>query len=419
MLKKLRSRFIIITMSLISIALIITFSALIISSSNRMTRDSLRSLEINYMRLNSPLKPDKLNNIADNIPSDAKNKSFDGPSPFSTFFISLDSNDSIVMISDFSRELTDEVIEKSLLEALEQDKSEGLIHGLSLRYTVFEQVADQRVIGFIDISYEKSFIRQQIINYSLIGVGSLAVFFLISLVLSGIAIRPIEKAWKQQQQFVADASHELKTPITVMLANTSILLSNKFYDKKLAHKWISYIDLEAKRMKKLVENLLLLARLDTDKTSCNLSKLCLSDIVSESTLPFEAMMFETSKQLNSNIQSDLYIHGNDGQLKQLICILLDNANKYANSHSTVTVHLKKENNKAILSVNSFGELIAKHDLIHVFDRFFQSDKARSKNQNSYGLGLSIAKEIVAAHKGKISVSSEAEKGTTFIVYLPM
>ena len=427
MLKKLRHRFTGITMMLLGTAVIITFSVLIVSVSNRMTQESIRNLEQGFRRLSQPrvinesLSDHSEMNISD-FPEDIKDLKdlpFDGQSPFSTFFITLESDGSILYITDFSRNLSEDISSGALSEAVAQKKDAGTIPRLNLRFQRFTDDSGNTVYGFIDISYQRSFIRTQMINYGLIGAGSLIIFFLISLFLSGLAIKPVEKAWHQQQQFVADASHELKTPITVMLANTSILLNNKTFDKKDAMKWVSYIDLEAKRMKKLVEDLLFLARLDNKENPYQMSRVALSDIVSESVLPFEAVLFETGKQLNTDIQPGLFVSGDPHQLTQLINILLDNADKYADSHLPVTVKLKSERSAALLSVTSFGDPIAKENLPFIFDRFFRGDKSRSRNQNSYGLGLSIAKEIVESYHGKISVRSDASSGTIFTVSLPL
>ena len=425
MLKKLKHRFTGITMILISVTVIIIFSTLVITTSNRMTRESIRDLDENFRRLSPSISTDPGVNLFEqnmdiNIPiNGVDNKPFDGESPFSTFYITVDEDNKIVAIDDFSRNLVEDISLSALTDAIEQGHDSGIITKLNLRYAKYENSDGQTVYGFIDISYQRSLIRTQVINYSLFGAGSLLVFFLISLFLSGVAIKPVEKAWRQQQQFVADASHELKTPITVMLANTSILLNNKTYDKNATIKWVSYIELEAKRMKKLVEDLLFLARLDTKENPYQLSRVCLSDVVSESALPFEAVLFETGKQLNTDIQPDLYVSGDPHQLTQLVSILLDNANKYADNHLPVTIKLKSERNMAVLSVTNYGEPIAKENIPYIFNRFFREDKARTRTQNSYGLGLSIAKEIVDSYHGKIWVRSDANNGTTFSVSLPL
>ena len=143
----------------------------------------------------------------------------------------------------------------------------------------------------------------------------------------------------------------------------------------------------------------------------------LSDIALQSSLPFEPVMFESGKELVTDVTPGLFINGNQSQIKQLISILLDNACKYAYSNTQVSFQLKRENNKAVLFVNNTGDPIDPKDIPYLFDRFYRVDKARTRGSDSYGIGLSIAKEIVKMHKGDISVVSNLEKGTTFKVTL--
>ena len=419
MIRKLYKRFNIISMSLVSVVLIITFSVLIISSANRMEKESFRNLEDDYTRLYTPDKPDGFSDKPDEIVDVQLSQPFDGHSSFSTFFVTLDESGAVTQINDLSRNLTDETIENAVSAVLAQSKTDGVINSLSLRYMVFNDSSGQRILGFIDMSYEKSFLQQQVLSYSFIGLGSLGAFLIISLILSNLALRPIKKAWEQQRQFVADASHELKTPITVMLANTSILLSDNKSGGNNDRKWITNIDLEAKHMKKLVEDLLFLARMDATEKDDRQTRLDLSDVIYQSVLPFEAVMFESGKSLDTDISPNIHIKGNPAQIKQLVSIFLDNAQKYAHENSKVTIRLSKENNKAVLSVHNLSDPIAEEDLSHIFDRFIRADKARSRDRSSYGLGLAIAKEITAAHKGRISVNSNQKTGTTFTVSLPL
>ncbi|MEX1307144.1 MAG: histidine kinase dimerization/phospho-acceptor domain-containing protein, partial [Eubacteriales bacterium] len=241
MLKKLKHRLTGITMMLISVTMIITFLTLIVASSNRMVQESVKYLQGGYTWLapngiiDSGATPGHLDD--NHIPAELinnKDMPFDGQSPFSTFYVTVDSNGDIISVADFSHHLSEEIITQALPDALAQGKDVGVIKNLNLNFAHFESENNVSTYGFIDVSYQRSMLRKQAIHYSLIGIGCLLVFFLISLFLSGLAIRPVEKAWRQQQQFVADASHELKTPITVMLANTSILLNDKTYDKKTA-----------------------------------------------------------------------------------------------------------------------------------------------------------------------------------------
>lgn len=416
--KRLQRRFVFVMMAMVTVVLLIVFSALIISLSNRMREDSLHNLDKNRMHLqddqpmdyraDDPYKTD-----------DTRDRPFGDKSPFSTFFVILDANNAVTSTVDFKNDFTEETITAAVNGALSQGKTAGDIQRLSLRYKVYATSTNQRAIGFIDISFEKNFLSKQILNYCFIGGGGLLAFFLVSLVLSAIAVRPVKKAWKQQQQFIADASHELKTPITVMLANTSILLSEQKQTKKEANRWISNIDVEAKHMKKLVEDLLFLARVDAKDKKKEHTALYLGNIVYESVLPFEALMFESDKKLDMDITQGIKAMGDAGQIKQLVAILLDNALKYSPKDTTVTVRLTKDNNKAMLSVNNQSEPIAKEDLPQIFDRFVRIDESRNRDQSSYGLGLAIAKEIVVAHKGRIHVDYGEKRGITFMITLPM
>ncbi len=416
MIKKLKRRFILIMMTLITFVMAVAFSSLIISSAAKMKTESLSDLYSDYSRISVPKTDGSFDKLPDQ-PSGGFTKPFDGYSHFSTFFVTVNDDGEIIKIDDFSRNLTSDVALEAAESALADGNTQGVISSMNLRYEVYE--GDSKIIGFVDISYERSFISQQIIYYSLIGLGSLVAFFIVSLILSNIAVRPVDKAWKKQQQFIADASHELKTPITVMLANTSILLSEKGLDKKQVEKWVGNIDYEAKHMRKLVEDLLFLARVDGSDNVKMHSRIDLSDTVYQGVLPFEATMFEAGKELKTEITPGISIEGHQGQIKQLLNILLDNAAKYAYPSTEIKLKLYKESSRVILEVNNMAEPISKDDMPYIFDRFYKVDKARTHDTNSYGLGLAIAHEIVTMHKGRISVKSSEESGTTFTVSLPV
>ncbi len=228
---------------------------------------------------------------------------------------------------------------------------------------------------------------------------------------------PVKEAWRSQKQFVADASHELKTPITVILANAGILLGHKDSTIREQQKWVEYISAEAGRMKELVENMLFLTRSDTEGNHTVRSSVNLSDVVVSCLLVFESVAFESGLKLNGEVAPELYVNGNEGELKQLVMILLDNACKYTEEKGSVTVILERSQDKVRLSVNNTGDGIRPEDLPHLFERFYRADKSRARNQGGYGLGLAIARQIVVNHKGKITVESNPKNGTTFRVQL--
>ena len=225
-------------------------------------------------------------------------------------------------------------------------------------------------IAFVSDHTLRQAMRDLIGSSLLVGCAALILLFLISLFLAGWALRPVERAWDQQRQFVSDASHELKTPLTVILANLDILRRHEGDSIRAQRKWLDSSEAEAQHMKQLVEDLLTLARLD------------------------------------------------EARLRQLTTILLDNACKYAGKGGSVTVSLTASGDKARLSVSNTGDVIPPEQLRHLFERFYRADPARTGGQSGYGLGLAIASGIAQLHSGRITALSDAEHGTVFSVTLP-
>ena len=254
----------------------------------------------------------------------------------------------------------------------------------------------------------------------MVGALALGVFFLISLLLSSLALRPAAAAWEQQRRFVADASHELKTPLTVILTNTGILLSHTGDPIAKQQKWVEYIRDEAQRMRTLVEDLLFLAKNDGERTGeLQPEPVALTELVWSALLPFEPVAFEQGVELVSDVEERIGIIGRADQLRRLVAILLDNAVKYAGPGGKVVLRLELgEKNGVRLTVNNTGAPIPPEHLPHLFERFYRADDSRARASGGYGLGLSIAKSIVDKHRGTIAVTSTVEAGTTFTVKLP-
>jgi len=239
-------------------------------------------------------------------------------------------------------------------------------------------------------------------------------FLGLSILLSRWAIKPVEKAWDQQRQFVADASHELKTPLAVIMANAELLQNAPNQENNL--KYSQNILSTTYQMRTLVENMLEMARVDNGQQKITMSPLNLSEFVSDGALSFQLLYQEQEKELHCQVQEDISICGSEQHLYQVLDVLLDNALKYSCPHSRVTVNLTGSGRHCVLSVASLGDPISKEDLQNIFKRFYRGDKARVRD-GSYGLGLSIAKTIVEAHKGKIWAQSK-EGVNTFFVQLP-
>ena len=229
----------------------------------------------------------------------------------------------------------------------------------------------------------------------------------------------MERAWQQQRQFVADASHELKTPLTVILASTDIVLSHPSDLVSDQAKWLSNTREEARQMKGLVEDLLFLARSDDARLAFRPMETGLSQLVEGCLLPFEPVAFEAGVTLTAELSPGLTVQGDESQLRRLVRILLDNGVKYAGGpQPAVTVTLVRQQDKIRLTVHNTGDPIPPEHLPHLFERFYRADPSRDRAQGGYGLGLAIANSIVLSHRGRLTVTSTREAGTSFSVLLP-
>ena len=348
--------------------------------------------------------------------SDNKDKDTDMSEKFGTAKVILDSSKNVYSVDSTYLELSDEQIEDAANKVIAANTSEGKLKKYKLYYKA-SFGSSYSVIAFADYSAASEEISATIIFTILLFSGTMLIFLLISIWLSGYAMRPVAKAWAQQQQFVADASHELKTPLTAILATNNILLSNPDLTIREQEKWIENSPAEANHMKDLIANMLFLAKSEDEQVQLVLSEISLSDIVTDTTLQFEPVAFENGTLIDSSIEEAITIQGDLTQMRQLVHILIDNACKYAGESGYVKVCLRREGGTIKLEVCNSGKPIPAEDLPHIFERFYRSDKARTQQNQSggYGLGLAIAKSIADRHKAQISAASSEEGGTTFTV----
>jgi signal transduction histidine kinase len=290
--------------------------------------------------------------------------------------------------------------------------NEGVLSEYNLRYYSVDTLMGKRIV-FLDKEYEDTTLEQLIITFVLVGAVALAAFLIISIVIARIAVAPVERSLKQQMQLVADASHELKTPITVIAANADVLLASKESTISQQAKWLEYIRTEAARMTELVNNMLYLAKTDENTGSEVLGVISLSDTINSSVLPFESISYEKNKHLTIDIKPNISIMGNEGLIKQLIIILLDNSFKYSDDNGRIAISVYEDQDRAYLSVWNSGEPIPREQQRNIFERFYRVDKSRSRSEGGYGLGLSIANRIAETLNAKITVHSTAETGTCF------
>lgn len=336
--------------------------------------------------------------------------------PIGVYFIRDDG--SVYSMPNSTATLSAETLENALESMSESDETKNHLKESGL-YFALRHTPDGTLVAFVDESAVPSW-KKLALTLSLIGLIALGAFFLVSIFFSRWALNPVEKTWNQQQRFIADASHELKTPLTVILANTAILKSHSNDTLKSQSQWVESTESEAKRMQELVNDMLELARPANSKAAKReRSDIDMSDLVENIALQFESVAFEKGVSIECGIKPGLHIQGNEKRLQRLTSTLIDNACKYARENSTVTVRLTGNLRDAVLSVHNEGQVIAPEDLPHVFDRFYRGDKARSSETGGFGLGLAIARDVAQEHDGDIVVESSHANGTTFTATLRM
>ncbi len=411
MIQSLKKKFILISMSLVLVVLLAVFTALCVSTATSQRQTAERGLE-------SLLHRDTDNTTQFEI---GKPSSPSGSLPHNNdylagFVVTVDEDGTVTIDSVSSVIISDDTAQALATMVMNSSQDSGLIRSYSLRY-LRDTTDGVTRIAFLDASSNISAMTELIITSLLVGALALLAFFFIILFLANWALKPVEASWNRQRQFVADASHELKTPLTVILANQKILLSHANHTIAQERQWIENTSSEGSRMKLLIEDLLFLAKTDSERVDRTYSEVCLSDVAQNSLLSFASVTFEAGVTLEDEIQPSVSLQGSESQLRRLCGILLDNAVKYANANGKVRLELRADSSGATLRVNNTGAPIAEEDLPHLFERFYRVDRSRSTG--GYGLGLSIAENIVRSHGGRISVASTAAAGTTFTVYLPL
>lgn len=418
MFKELRNKFLILNLVIISVMMIIAFTSIYLITYNNVHSDiqielhklsevNFKPHELPFLRKGIPSTPSPKD--APDIP--ARKRSF-------TFTLTMDASWDIVAVSSVF-DMDNEFYETAKNAALHQYKIKGAFKLDSSHWAfITKKHKDEYKIFFLDITSQQNFLANLIYTFLIVACITLVFIFFISRFFANKAINPIKKAFDKQKQFIADASHELKTPLAVISTNVDVLLSNSAEAINSESKWLYYIKSETERMAKLTNDLLYLTQVDysdikTIFTDFNLSETALNII-----LTMEAIIFENNLYLKYDIDPDIIICGNMEQIKQVIMILLDNAAKYTNTMGYINISLKKHYNHSILSVTNTGEGIPEEDLDKIFDRFYRIDKARSREKGGHGLGLAIAKSIAQQHNGKISVKSTLHESTSFRIELP-
>ncbi|MFC4100311.1 sensor histidine kinase [Paenibacillus xanthanilyticus] len=300
--------------------------------------------------------------------------------------------------------------------ASRDDEGQFTIDGTRWAYSVMA-IPTGYSIFCMDVTPQQNILTNLIYTFSAVALVMLGVIYLASRYFAGRSIAPVKEAFEKQKQFIADASHELKTPLAVINTNADVLLANGEDTINDQAKWLHHIKSETERMKTLTNDLLYLTQMDDARASMIHVPFDLSDAVDGVILTMEAVFFEKELTLEYEIEPGLTVTGSSEQMKQVVMILLDNALKYTNPHGSIQLSLKRHHGHIQLAVSNSGPGIASEHLDRIFDRFYRADASRARQLGGYGLGLAIAKSIVEQHRGKITAKSVPNELTTFTVQL--
>lgn len=274
-------------------------------------------------------------------------------------------------------------------------------------------MGDETHVIFLDYGREMSSFRTFLFTSAGVSITGLVAVMLLLIFLSGRIVKPFSENYEKQKQFITDAGHELKTPLTIIDADAEVLEMDIGENE-----WLTDIRMQTKRLAQLTNSLIQLSRME-EQPQLEKIEFPLSDLLEETVEAFQALAKTQNKNFSGRIQPMLSMNGDEKAIRQLVTILLDNAVKHSDDGGRIEIALEKQKNSIQLSVFNTAGYISKENLPHFFDRFYRADPSRNSQTGGYGLGLSIASAIVAAHKGKIGATTQDEKSLLIIVTFPI
>lgn len=329
-----------------------------------------------------------------------RRRDFDAEMPFSTrfFTVTFDSEGEIRKINVRKIAAVTEIeAEELVTEVMHRGRDKGFVD--VYRYGKVD-TDNGFMILFVDRRQELTGYRNLLWFSTLTSLLGLLLVFILVLIFSKIVFRPVEESYRRQKQFITDASHELKTPLAIIDANTEVLEMTEGENQ-----WTESTRKQVKRLNELTQSLVTLTRLDEKGTEIETQRFCLSETLEDLVWEFEPLAESKEKQLKSDVYRDLYLQGDEQKIRQLIGILLDNAIKYSLPQSEISVSLWKKGRKLFLSVENDCEEMPQENMDVLFERFYRLDQSRNSQSGGSGIGLSIAKAIVEAHRGRIHAVS--------------
>lgn len=401
MIKKLRYKFII-----ISVCSTFTVLAIIVGALNIVTYQNIKNRADNILDV-------LIENDASFAQFDNKGKKdFSPETPYETRYFSVRLDDKKNVISVDTGKIvavnTNTAINYSL-ELLETDKTTGFYK--NYRYKIIEE-SKEILIVFIDVNREMTSFQTLLQSSILIStIGLLAVSILI-VFFSKIVFKPVSENYEKQRRFITDASHELKTPLAIIQADVEVLEI-----ENINNSWTNSIKNQINRLSSIIEQMVVLSKIDETNDLNQVEQFSLSQSIKEAIEPYEALIINEEKFLEIDIDSEYQFYGNKSMIKQMVSLLMDNAIKYSSKNGHIKISLVKKNKKYQLTLWNEADQLPKGDLDILFERFYRLDSSHNSSTGGSGIGLSIVKSIVEAHKGKITAKSDDGKSIVFTILL--
>lgn len=405
MIKQLRRKFIIIAMcsvsivflSIIGIINIINYAKVVNNADNLVEllkngNGNFGRNEGKFMKPRPPMSPE---------------------TPFETrfFTVEVSNNGEIISINlENIAAINNENDAKEYVLGLNRKKNSRGFYG-NYRYGIFSTPFGGRLYIFVDCTRELTGFHNFLLISAIVSISGLILVFLLVYSLSGIIMKPIVESYSKKKRFITDASHEIKTPLTIISADTEILEIE--YGE---NEWTSSIKSEIKRLISLTEKLVFLARMDEENKVIKFIDFSISDVVEDTIKSFETVALLQSTPFVCKIQKNISYFGEESMIKQLISLLVDNAIKYSDKENNIYIELNKTSNKIQFIIRNRNSELLEGNLEYLFERFYRNDQSRNSETGGHGIGLSVVQSIVAVHKGKI-VAKNQKGEISFVVTL--
>lgn len=405
MIKKLRLKFILAAMTAVSLVLISIIAAINISNYCKIITDSDKIIGLlienggMFPQNTMPHKPGGINDMSPETPFQTR-----------YFSVKITSEKEAIIIDVNHIAAISEANAKEYAEELySKKKYEGMVDGY--RYNSKTENGETLYV-FVDCSRDLETFQNFLLMSILISIGGLLVVLVLVILFSKIVLKPVEESYKKQKSFITNASHDIKTPLTIIHADAEVL--------ELEHgssEWTENIKKQIVRLTSLTEKLIFLSRMEESQEQLEMKAFDLSAVMEETCFPYEAFCKPRELTLELDIQPEVTYFGNEDMITQVIALLMDNAIKYTNSQGWIAVSLKKVGKACVLNFRNQVETIEQGNHNELFDRFYRAEGSRNSEMGGHGIGLSVVKAIVQSHKGKITAHSVDGKSIDFNITL--